>query len=49
MKSKVLEGRGAGAVREWSPLELAEVKTPRTFKGTVLLLRKSLLLGCWNA
>ena len=29
MKSKVLEGRGAGAGREWSPLELAEVKTPR--------------------
>ncbi|MFT7304190.1 MAG: hypothetical protein ACI8UZ_003039, partial [Akkermansiaceae bacterium] len=29
MKSKVFEGRGAGAVREWSPLELAEVKTPR--------------------
>jgi hypothetical protein len=29
MESKVLEGREAGAVREWSPLELAEVKTPR--------------------
>ena len=29
MTSKVLEGRGAGAGREWSPLELAEVKTPR--------------------
>ena len=29
MTSKVLEGRGAGAVHEWSPLEVAEVKTPR--------------------
>jgi len=29
MKSKVLEGKRSGAAREWSPLELAEVKTPR--------------------
>ena len=47
MKLKVSGGEGLGESREWTPLELAEVKTPRRI-GSIWQAKEKTCQACFR-